>query len=372
VITRRIIAALLAGSALVGVPSAGFAADMPVKAPPTAVVQHYGGYYIWVDGSYQAIRLPTYDLGARRTNLGVASTDTGVAVQSYDPRATGAGVAAAVGFFLPPGALPGSNARIELGGSFVDARQSQASAAPDLPRLALFPIGGGTNFTSCGVGICTVSSSLSTRYQAWQVNAKAASDIRTGAVTWTAAITAFGGEARNNQDFLQTIASGGGSGTYTAGTTLRWTDWGAKAGLDARVELSPAIALGMGGTVGVAARDASLDGNDRCVQTTAPTLPCTGIGPQVTTVRANATTTPFLANAEARVFVTPWRNVALKGFVGLNYDSRVPGILKPTWVGDAGLPTVGTPAGIRFEHLTSWYAGGGIVVNFGGPVVARN
>ena len=41
----------------------GFAADMPLKARPKAVVQNYGGYYIWVDGSYQSLDLPSYDLG---------------------------------------------------------------------------------------------------------------------------------------------------------------------------------------------------------------------------------------------------------------------------------------------------------------------
>jgi hypothetical protein len=338
------------------------AADIPLKAPPKAVVQNYGGYYIWVDGSYQVINLPTYDLGARRTVPVGDALDTGTAVQSYDPKATGVGVAGAIGFFLPPGMLSmlGSNARIELGASYVDAQQSQA-AGPDSPALALFAIGGGTSLFACAAGICPISSSLRTDYQAWQINAKAAGDVRMGAVTWTPSITAFGGEARNNQDFSQLITGPGFGLNYAAGTSVRWTDWGAKAGLDARVDLSPVIALGLGGTVGFAGRTASLTGNDDCIRLDAPGG-CTGFADtNQSAVAASTTTTPLLANAEARVFVTPWRSFALKGFVGLNYDSRVPGILKGTWAGDSGA-AVATPASIRFEALTSWYTGGGLTV----------
>jgi hypothetical protein len=339
------------------------AADIPLKAPPKAVVQNYGGYYIWVDGSYQVINLPTYDLGARRIAPVGTGFDTGIAVQSYDPRATGAGVAGAIGFFLPPGMLSmlGSNARIELGASYVDASQTQA-AGPDSPRLALFPIGGGTNLFGCGAGVCSLSSRLGTDYQAWQINAKAAGDIRMGAVTWTPSITAFGGEARNNQEFSQSLVGPGFVGSYTAATSVRWTDWGAKAGLDAKADLSPVIAVGLGGMVGFAGRTAALSGSDDCIRLNGPGG-CTGFADtNHSAVAASTTAIPLLANAEARVFVTPWRNFALKGFVGLNYDSRMPGIQKGTWVGDSGGGTVATPASIRFESLTSWYTGGGLTV----------
>jgi hypothetical protein len=183
-----------------------------------------------------------------------------------------------------------------------------------------------------------------------------------GVVTWTPSITAFGGEARNNQDFSQLITGPGFAFNYSAATSLRWTDWGIKAGLDAKVDLSPVIALGLGGTVGFAGRTASLTGNDDCIRLDAPGG-CTGFADtNQSAVAASTTATPLLANAEARVFVTPWRNFALKGFVGLNYDSRVPGILKGTWAGDASSDTVATPASIRFESLTSWYTGGGLTV----------
>jgi hypothetical protein len=283
-------------------------------------------------------------------------------VQSYDPKATGGGVAGAIGFFLPPGMLSmlGSNARIEIGASYVDAQQSQVGG-PDSPTLALFAIGGGTSLFACAAGICPISSSLRTDYQAWQINAKAAGDVRMGAVTWTPSITAFGGQSRNDQDLSQSITGPGFRLNYAAATAVRWTDWGAKAALDARVDLSPFIAFGLGGTVGFAGRTASLYGTDTCVRLDTPGG-CTGFNDiNRSAVAASANATPLLANAEARVFVTPWRNFALKGFVGLNYDSRVPGILKGTWAGDSGGATA-TPAGIRFESLTSWYTGGGVTV----------
>jgi hypothetical protein len=58
------------------------------------------------------------------------------------------------------------------------------------------------------------------------------------------------------------------------------------------------------------------------------------------------------------------RNVALTGFVGLNYDSKVPGIQKSSWTGDAATPTSTTPVGIKFESQTSYYAGGGVTWRF--------
>jgi hypothetical protein len=57
--------------------------------------------------------------------------------------------------------------------------------------------------------------------------------------------------------------------------------------------------------------------------------------------------------------------VELRGFAGLNYDSRVPGIAAPQIGGIAGIvPATGTPAGIKFAAETSYYAGGGITVKF--------
>jgi len=74
---------------------------------------------------------------------------------------------------------------------------------------------------------------------------------------------------------------------------------------------------------------------------------------------------PLLANVEANLTVRPTSYLAMKGFVGLNYDSRVPGVAAPVIV---TIPFPGTqqiPASIKFEEETSWYAGGGLTVRFG-------
>ncbi len=79
-------------------------------------------------------------------------------------------------------------------------------------------------------------------------------------------------------------------------------------------------------------------------------------------IAADADTTPFLANAEASLTLKPWSRVTLRGFVGLNYDSRVPGIAAPFVNGPCCAGAI--PAGIKFEQETSYYAGGGATVKF--------
>ena len=75
---------------------------------------------------------------------------------------------------------------------------------------------------------------------------------------------------------------------------------------------------------------------------------------------SSARTTPFLANAEASLTAKP----IVRAFAGLNYDSRVPGISPTRFTGPPGSPTSTTPAGINFSGLTSYDAGGGVIVKF--------
>ncbi|HEY4919049.1 MAG TPA: hypothetical protein VII40_02995 [Xanthobacteraceae bacterium] len=90
--------------------------------------------------------------------------------------------------------------------------------------------------------------------------------------------------------------------------------------------------------------------------------------PSPTAINPSTSTAAFLANAQADLTIRPLRNVELNGFVGLNYDNRVPGVSAPVIVGNAGvtgpLGTHGMPAGIEFASETSFYAGGGITVKF--------
>src|SRR2546428_11630054 len=106
---------------------------LPVKAPPTAVTAESGGFYVWVDGSYQSIHLPTFNLGPA-THVGsfppFGAGVYGGQILNLDPRVTGAGISGAVGYVLPPGSFWafGSNFRIELGASYVHASGTTSRA----------------------------------------------------------------------------------------------------------------------------------------------------------------------------------------------------------------------------------------------------
>ena len=212
---------------------------MPVKAPPAAIVQQTGNIYIWVDGSYQSVRLPTYDLGYK-VAVPVAFNFVGNA-ETHRPRLSGYGISAAVGFLLPPGMVPGSNARIEIGSSYVDADASSYAIGPAVTNLALPSLSSPPNFHILALctPTCQTASTLNSDYAAWQVWGKAATDLRSGNVTLTPSVTLFGGHARNNQDFLQqllfpTVSPGAlVNSTYTVNSALGSTDVGAKVGLDA-------------------------------------------------------------------------------------------------------------------------------------------
>jgi hypothetical protein len=199
------------------------------------------------------------------------------------------------------------------------------------------------------------------------VNGRAATDFRMGTFTLSPSIAVFGGQTRNNQDLTQSITQTivgtlpSFTSTYTASTSLQWTDFGARLGLDGIVDVTPWVAFGAGGSVGLASRSVSLSGNDRL---TTPFV-VFGIPDVASAVSTSANTVPFLANAEASLIVKPTAAVALRAFAGLNYDSRVPGISAPSWSGTATAPTSTTAAGINYSALTSYYAGGAIVVAFG-------
>src|SRR6266508_335302 len=360
--THRAVAPALAALGLCGLSVSAFAADMPVKAPPTAAITYRDGYYIWVDGSYQSVRLPTFDLGWRTASPALVVTNGGTAFESYDPRATGAGVSGAVGHIFRDGTFPaafGSNVRLELGASYIHAAVTQAASSPT-PKAGFIVTLDGLNPAAAGGGF-TSSSTLSTDFAAWQVNLKAASDFRFGTVTATPSFAVFASHARNQQNFLQAINSIVFTpASYQADVRTRWTDFGARLGLDAKLEVTPSAALGLGGYIGLAGRHASLSASD--VSILQSPGPFGGTIINTSSIAADADTTPFLANAEASLTLKPWSRVTLRGFVGLNYDSRVPGIAAPFVNGPCCAGAI--PAGIKFEQETSYYAGGGATVKF--------
>src|SRR5438270_1692805 len=155
---KLFIAGTALAAATLAAPAIAAEADLPIKAPPTAAVASSNGLYLWMDGSYQSVPLPTFNLGVQRDT---AAGFSGGPFESYSPRANGYGVAGAVGYFLPYGTLPsafGTNVRVELGGSYVDATASQSGTGPDngTPGL-LWQLLNGQMFvdTNCVGRICS-------------------------------------------------------------------------------------------------------------------------------------------------------------------------------------------------------------------------
>ena len=210
--------------------------------------------------------------------------------------------------------------------------------------------------------ICTINGNSSANYSNWQIHGRAAGDYRLGAVWFTPSLAVFGGEAHNNQSTasvlsLSQLVDPARISTYNASTSLRWTDVGARAGMDLKFDVSPWAAIGIGGWAGFASRRASLSGSDVYVDNIlgfyngASTI--SGIG---------RSTTPFLANAEAGIAVKPLPALIMRGFVGVNFDSQVPGVASPGITAFGGTTS---PAGISFGSQTSYYTGGGLTWAFG-------
>jgi len=367
--------ALAAAGSVVVTAGAAFAADLPVKAPRTAVVASSDGIYVWLDGSYQSVKLPTYSLGFKAVPF-PSLTDPGP-IDRFDPRATGYGFAGAIGYILPYGTFSpafGSNVRIEVGGSYVraDATQSGGSGpaafGPVPPgSAARIQLLNGTLVSSgfnCN-GECSTTASLSTRYAAWQINAKVAGDFKLAALTLTPSVAIFGGETRDDQNFAQNLFNSRNptfNSSYVASTSLHWTDWGARVGLDAKVDLTGWLTAGVGGYLGIADRSTSLSGNDAVPL--GPPGNLNFFGPISSSFTTSASTTAFIANAEASLIARSTPTATIRTFVGLNYDDHVPGISAPSFGGNLNALTSTTPSGIKYSAETSWYAGGGVTVRF--------
>jgi hypothetical protein len=363
---RHLSVAIVAAASTVAATQIALAADMPVKAPRTAAVSSANGFYFWLDGTYQSIPLPTYNLGFKTNPLGTA---TSIPSDVYDPRATGWGIAGALGYILPYGTLSpafGSDARIEVVASYVKASDTQKTASAAGENFSLAGVGGVSIISVDCVTLCHTSSSLTSDYAAWQVNLKLASDFKVGAVIITPSISLLGGDTHNDQTLTQLLSNPlGFASNYNAQSSLHWRDWGAKVGLDAKASITSWMAVGLGGSVGLASRSASLSANDASTSSVAGFARAESAG-------ASANTTPVIANLEGNITFTPFRSVAIKAFTGLNFDSRVPGIAAPNYLptfatGGFGPGTVvASPVGINFSNETSWYAGGGVIVKFGG------
>ncbi|MBM3528566.1 MAG: hypothetical protein FJX62_10765 [Alphaproteobacteria bacterium] len=356
------------GSALAMAVAGTLVASAPAalaQARSTGAKPVEGSVYFDLVGSYQSIALPAFDAGWRHTVF-ATDADRGPA-NVHKPRLSGAGASGALGRVLPHGTLPaafGANARIELGWSFahVEGTQAGASAAFALASGIGFRIASvdGSFLTSfsCNVA-CSAQSNLATKYDAWGFSLKMAGDHQAGPITLTPSIALIGGIARSRQDLSirMALTPPVDQYGYVATIDLDWADWGARVGLDAATAVTPWLTIGLGGSIGVARRKVTFSANDKFNYNAV--LSYRG------TAQGNAAATPILANAEARLTLTPWRKVAIKAFAGLNHDSQVPGVT-PSCPGDSCLGGAfkGAPSNIKFESATSYYAGGGVSVKF--------
>jgi hypothetical protein len=275
-----------------------------------------------------------------------------------------------------PGAIFGSNLRLEIGASHVGA--SGATLPTYVPPLA----GGAISVSLlnapqissgfvCGGPVfnCATSGTLASDFSAWQVNGKVASDYHwLGALTVTPSLAVFGGRTRNNQTIAQTfsqfiIASGVpvATGSYNATTAFAWNDVGVRFGLDADFALSPFVSVGIGGNLGLASRSVLFNGAD-----VAASSPFGFVFTGASALSTNASVGAFLANAEACVTITPASNVSIRAFAGLNYDNSIPGLIGPGFTGSITTPQMlGTISpSISFTDLASYYAGGGVSIRF--------
>ena len=364
---RKIIAALLGAAAVsIACAPAAFAADMPVKVPG-GIVQS-SPVYVWADGSYQSIRLPTYDLGYRLQQTPGAAIG---AANTFDPRASGYGVSGGIGFVLPPGmALSnfGTNARIEFAVSYVNATASQSgSTATGITGNHALPLLNGLTWFAGGCGGpvvgCTVSGVLNTKYSSWQGSAKYATDFNLNGITVTPSLALFGGNSRNNQTLSETnlFPGAGNLSQYNADTTLNSRDWGGRFGMSGSVPVTTWLTFVAGGNVGLAARNVSLNGSDA----TAATIGGTPFFfPNSSSISVSQTTAAFVANAETSVIIRLAPKWSLRAFAGLNYDNKVAGVSAPAIVLPIGTGGTSTPAGIYYQAETSYYAGGGLSVKF--------
>jgi len=157
-----------------------------------------------------------------------------------------------LGYVLPHGALGaafGSNARVEVGGSYVHATSSLSTGGTfttqTMTSPALLNGTGALSQINCSGGfVCVTNSQLATDFAAWQFNGKLVSDFKAGVWTLSPSFTAFVGQDKVAQTFSQTFLQVGGlPATYFVSSSLHWTDWGAQLGIDAKVDIAPRLTL---------------------------------------------------------------------------------------------------------------------------------
>lgn len=306
-------AALLCVSAASASAQEDAAKDLPINAPPNAVVKSSGGLYVWGDGGPWALSQQQKAAGASGDQKAAETPPLSQTASEVPlPTASVATTRGAVGYVLPSGALApkwGSNVRAEFGASETTANLPQATGA-----------GNPLVYNGVALGGCSACNAASTDYSSRQLSAKAASDYKFDNLTLTPSVTLFNG--RSHQNFS------GNSGS----PALEWNDIGAKVGVEAKLDLNDQLAIGVGGSYGVAQRSVTVSGD--------------------TTAGAD-TAIPHLANGEAKLTYKPAEEFSFNGYAGVgNYDNKVPGVANAA-------------GSIDYSPATNVYYGAGATYRFG-------
>jgi hypothetical protein len=342
----------------------GRAADLVTKAPPPPPNPSSGKFYVWLDGSYQSQGLPQVDLGFTHLVFppgGPLNQNAGP-VATFKPRVDGAGFNGTLGYAFTPGILPaylGSNARIELAGSYVTASATQSNSTvlgtAALPGTVAFQhVNGALSFfLICGADPCPTATSLQTHYDAWRLHARAASDFAFGAVTVTPSVKIFGGQSKNEQTLNQVVnfVTLVGSTSLIENASERSRDIGSMLGVNGRYDINQWLSFNLGGEVGVAYRRINLFATDKASGSST-------VGQFAT----DSNKTPFLANAEASLVAKPFARTAIKVFGGVTYDNRVAGIAAQNYTGVLFNNNPTTPVSVRTSAELGYSGGMGLIV----------
>jgi hypothetical protein len=325
-------------------------------APPQVKSVTPGSTFVWLDGSYQSIHLPDFGLGFFETST--TTFEKIRAVHTFKPRIHGEGISGGIGIALSPGSLPGANARVALVGRFVDADATQSIVAGSNGNVIQLLDG----FLIGPCGTCELPTRLATNLRSGQVGLNVATEIPAHGFLIIPSFEILGGASRVTQIYSQArVVAGGPTAYYDSDTKTSWYDAGAKMGLTISAALTSNVDFSLGGTFTAAYRHATLNGSDRLDD---------GFGFVATsTIGLSRSTVAVIPGLEAQIRARPWPGVQIRAFGGIERDSRVPGIIAPSFTPDQFLAgfatgTVATPASIGFSAHTSVRVGGGITAAF--------
>lgn len=342
-----------------------YADEASASKMPDAGVVEADGWYLSGDVAWQAVNLPDYQLGFHKVN-NPAFADGGT-FQSLDQHLDGYRLQGTVGYFLPPSmsdTLMGLNTRVEFAGRYRRATGGETGITDftdgGVVTQTLDGAGANAGYV-CSIGqVCQFASDVSTEHSDWQIGGRIAGEYRMDQILLMPSLTLFGGETRTDQAMVQTLHLGAHPEipTYIADTSLRSTDYGLRAGVDLKFDVTPVVSLGLGGSAGLARRHASFDGIDMVND------PLLGLLAGAGAASDSDNATPFVANTEVSLTYKWLPALAVRGFAGVDYDSKVAGIAAPDFGGVAGAVTTRTPARVSFHSEFGFYAGGGVTWSF--------